>query len=128
MHHRVHTKEKPLICAVCSAKFTESSNLSKHMRTHSVKGHFDCELCEKNFHRLDQLRRHLYSNHKDQPEAVVGNIERAKDWKKKANREKRGNMRASSASSSVEPPTGSSDMNIEDEPACDDKDTIMSNA
>jgi uncharacterized Zn-finger protein len=106
MHHRVHTKEKPLSCHICGAKFTESSNLSKHMRTHSVKGHFDCDLCDKNFHRLDQLRRHLNTNHKDQPEAAQGNIERAKDWKKKINREKRANMGIASGSS-LEPLTES---------------------
>lgn len=93
------------------------------MRTHSLKGHFDCDLCEKNFHRLDQLRRHLQTNHKDQPEAVEGNIERAKGWKKQVSREKRAKMRASTASSSVEPPSESSDMTPEDDKDAVNKDT-----
>jgi hypothetical protein len=36
-----------------------------------LKGMHECGICNKDFHRLDQLRRHLNSNHKDKPEAVA---------------------------------------------------------
>lgn len=61
MHIRVHTGDKPLVCDICDRRFSESSNLSKHKRTHEVKGRFVCsfEGCGKDFHRQDQLRRHM---------------------------------------------------------------------
>lgn len=61
MHQRVHTGVKPLRCPICGKGFSESSNLSKHKRTHEVKGRFNCTFkgCDRNFHRQDQLRRHM---------------------------------------------------------------------
>lgn len=60
MHRRIHTGDKPLKCPICLKAFSESSNLSKHKRTHEERGRFTCtELgCNRSFHRLDQLRRH----------------------------------------------------------------------
>lgn len=61
MHQRVHSGLKPLKCPICGKGFSESSNLSKHKRTHEVKGRFTCTAagCDRNFHRQDQLRRHM---------------------------------------------------------------------
>ncbi len=67
MHQRVHSGHKPLKCPVCGKGFSESSNLSKHKRTHEVKGRFTCVVpgCDRNFHRQDQLRRHMKTHQKD---------------------------------------------------------------
>jgi len=67
MHQRVHSGLKPLKCPVCGKGFSESSNLSKHKRTHEVKGRFTCTVpgCDRNFHRQDQLRRHMKTHQKD---------------------------------------------------------------
>jgi uncharacterized Zn-finger protein len=67
MHQRVHSGLKPLKCPVCGKGFSESSNLSKHKRTHEVKGRFTCIVpgCDRNFHRQDQLRRHMKTHQKE---------------------------------------------------------------
>lgn len=67
MHQRVHSGLKPLKCPICGKGFSESSNLSKHKRTHEVKGRFTCTVhgCDRNFHRQDQLRRHMKTHQKD---------------------------------------------------------------
>lgn len=67
MHQRVHSGEKPLQCTICGKSFSESSNLSKHKRTHEVRGRFSCVVpgCDRNFHRQDQLRRHMKTHQRE---------------------------------------------------------------
>jgi uncharacterized Zn-finger protein len=57
MHERTHTGQKSLLCPICGKAFSESSNLSKHKKTHARQ--FQCKVCNKNFSRHDQLRNHM---------------------------------------------------------------------
>lgn len=63
-------------------KFSESSNLSKHRRTHEEKQSHECTFkgCGKSFCRLDQLRRHKLVHRKrgeggDEAESVTERTE-----------------------------------------------------
>jgi uncharacterized Zn-finger protein len=55
-----HTGAKPFICPYpgCQSAFSESSNFSKHVRTHKGEKAYPCEECGKAFKRSDQLSRH----------------------------------------------------------------------
>ncbi|KAF6805214.1 metalloregulatory protein [Colletotrichum sojae] len=62
MHERTHTGVKPLECKICGKHFSESTNLTKHRRTHDNRRH-ECQTCGHKFCRLDQLRRHERTKH-----------------------------------------------------------------
>lgn len=55
-----HTGAKPFSCPEpgCTSTFSESSNLSKHIRTHKGEKTHVCDACDRAFARSDQLARH----------------------------------------------------------------------
>lgn len=62
-HMVVHSGEKPHQCPICKESFADSSNLSKHKKTHFV-GMYKCPVCDARMKRWDQMRRHIVTqNH-----------------------------------------------------------------
>ncbi|OBA21421.1 hypothetical protein METBIDRAFT_21684, partial [Metschnikowia bicuspidata var. bicuspidata NRRL YB-4993] len=62
IHMRIHSDSRPLVCTWpgCGKRFRESTNLTKHMRTHTRT--FTCEQCGKDFDTRRGLTRHMKSH------------------------------------------------------------------
>ncbi|CAI5441748.1 unnamed protein product [Caenorhabditis angaria] len=60
-HERTHSGEKPFVCrwANCCWKFARSDELTRHMRKHTGDKPFRCSLCDRTFARSDHLSLHM---------------------------------------------------------------------
>ncbi|EGT35993.1 hypothetical protein CAEBREN_12606 [Caenorhabditis brenneri] len=68
-HERTHSGEKPFVCKWqnCSWKFARSDELTRHMRKHTGDKPFRCSICDRTFARSDHLSLHMKRHSIDQP-------------------------------------------------------------
>lgn len=85
-HMVVHSGRKPHECPICGEGFADSSNLSKHKKTHFV-GMYKCPMegCGARMKRWDQMRRHI-SSQKHGAE-ILGDMNLQREYKAKMERE-----------------------------------------
>lgn len=85
-HGVVHSGRKPHECPICGEGFADSSNLSKHKKTHFI-GMYKCPVsgCTARMKRWDQMRRHMSSQKHGQD--ILHNPGLQRDYKARMERE-----------------------------------------
>lgn len=57
-HILIHSGLKPYICDICSKRFTQQANLVKHRRIHTGDKPFECKVCGRCFSQKANLNKH----------------------------------------------------------------------
>jgi DNA-directed RNA polymerase subunit RPC12/RpoP len=67
VHMRSHMGVKPYKCEYCDKRFTQGGNLRTHMRLHTGEKPFKCDICGKDFSRKGNLQAHLLTHENYKP-------------------------------------------------------------
>ena len=62
---------RPFFCSICERKFSQKTNISRHMMLHTGIRPYRCSTCQRGFIQSQSLRQHRLRHHPDEP---VGSI------------------------------------------------------
>ncbi|XP_045112953.1 zinc finger protein 513-like [Portunus trituberculatus] len=62
-HIHTHTGEKPFACPHCPFRATQEDNLKRHVRTHTGEKPYSCTLCPYRSRQQGSLKRHVWAHH-----------------------------------------------------------------
>ncbi|XP_050686728.1 protein bric-a-brac 2-like isoform X14 [Eriocheir sinensis] len=62
-HIHTHTGEKPFACPHCPFRATQEDNLKRHVRTHTGEKPYSCSLCPYRSRQQGSLKRHVWAHH-----------------------------------------------------------------
>lgn len=72
-HLATHTDLKQHNCDICGQTFKTKRNLRRHKESHN-SGNVHCPICQKPYSRVDNLKTHLRSVHRDVTLKVIKNV------------------------------------------------------
>ena len=61
----LQSKLKKYHCEICGKSFVNSTDLCRHIRTHTGERPFQCDRCSARFTQNSTLKRHYKTVHKD---------------------------------------------------------------
>ena len=66
-HKRTHSSQRPYKCSVCAKEFAQQRLLALHMRTHTDDRPFECAVCPMEFGRSDALKVDMRTHTGERP-------------------------------------------------------------
>ena len=68
---------KPFFCSICERKFSQKTNISRHMMLHTGVRPYQCSTCQRGFIQSQSLRQHRLRHHPDEPIGSISPISRS---------------------------------------------------